>query len=72
MEDLSRSILREQFETNLFGLLELTNLIIPVMRQQNHGRIISVSSMLGLLAIPYTISEISFRLSGILQDKLKS
>jgi len=46
-------VLREQFETNLFGTLELTNLIIPVMRRQGHGRIINNSSVLGLVNLPY-------------------
>lgn len=53
VEDLSRELLREQFETNLFGWLELTNRIIPVMRQQGHGRIIQNSSILGLVCMPY-------------------
>ncbi|MFO1434333.1 MAG: SDR family NAD(P)-dependent oxidoreductase [Candidatus Competibacteraceae bacterium] len=53
VEDLRRDVLREQFETNLFGTLELTNLIIPVMRRQGHGRIIQISSILGLVAMPY-------------------
>lgn len=34
IEDLSREALREQFETNLFGTLELSNQVIPVMRRQ--------------------------------------
>ncbi len=53
VEDLRREVLREQFETNLFGTLELTNLIIPVMRQQGFGRIINNSSILGLINLPY-------------------
>lgn len=53
VEDLSRDAIRQQFETNLFGAIELTNLIIPVMRQQNHGRIIFTSSVLGLVSLPY-------------------
>ena len=53
VEDLSREVLRAQFETNLFGWLELTNLIIPVMRKQGHGRIIQNSSVLGLVSFPY-------------------
>jgi NAD(P)-dependent dehydrogenase (short-subunit alcohol dehydrogenase family) len=53
VEDLRREVLREQFETNLFGVLELTNLIIPVMRKQGHGRIINNSSVLGLVNLPY-------------------
>ncbi len=53
VEDLRREVLREQFETNLFGTVELTNLIIPVMRAQGGGRIIQNSSVLGLVALPY-------------------
>lgn len=53
VEDLSREALRFQFETNLFGTHELTNLLIPLMRKQGHGRIIYNSSILGLVAMPY-------------------
>jgi NAD(P)-dependent dehydrogenase (short-subunit alcohol dehydrogenase family) len=53
VEDLSRETLREQFETNVFGTHELTNLIIPVMRGQDEGRIIHCSSLLGLVSLPY-------------------
>jgi NAD(P)-dependent dehydrogenase (short-subunit alcohol dehydrogenase family) len=52
VEDLSRDILRRQFETNLFGTLELTNLLIPTMRAQGHGRLVFVSSILGVVAMP--------------------
>lgn len=53
VEDLRRDVIRAQFETNLFGMLELTNRIIPIMRTQGHGRIIQNSSLLGLVALPY-------------------
>lgn len=53
VEDLRREVLREQFETNFFGTVELTNHIIPVMRRQGHGRILQVSSLLGYVALPY-------------------
>jgi short-subunit dehydrogenase len=53
VEDLSRAVLREQFETNVFGVQELTNLIISQMRKQGHGRIIYNSSVLGLVAMAY-------------------
>jgi len=53
VEDLTRETLRAQFETNLFGWLELTNLVIPVMRKQGYGRIIQNSSVLGLVAMPF-------------------
>lgn len=49
VEDLSREVLRQQFETNLFGTHELTNLLLPAMRKQGHGRIIYNSSVLASL-----------------------
>lgn len=53
VEDLSREVLRFQFETNLFGTHELTNLLLPVMRKQGHGRIIYNSSILGFVAMRF-------------------
>jgi NAD(P)-dependent dehydrogenase (short-subunit alcohol dehydrogenase family) len=50
-EDLSREAMREQFETNVFGWMELTNLLLPVMRAQGYGRIIQNSSILGFAAM---------------------
>lgn len=51
VEDLSTDILRDQFETNVFGWHELTRQVIPYMRRQGHGRIVQCSSILGL--VPY-------------------
>lgn len=53
VEDVKRDALRLQFETNVFGLQELTNLVVPVMRQQGYGRIINMSSVLGLVTMGY-------------------
>jgi len=53
VEDLSRSTLEKQFATNVFGWIELTNALIPVLRQQPSARIIFNSSVLGLIALPY-------------------
>jgi NAD(P)-dependent dehydrogenase (short-subunit alcohol dehydrogenase family) len=53
VEDLSRDALRAQFETNVFGWQELTNLVIPVMRRQGYGRIIQNSSVLGLVSLAF-------------------
>jgi len=53
VEDLSREVLRAQFETNLFGWHELTRQVLPVMRRQGHGRIIQHSSVLGFVALRY-------------------
>lgn len=67
VEDLRREVLREQFETNLFGTLELTNLVIPVMRAQGHGRIVMNSSLLGFAAMPYrgAYNASKFALEGL-------
>jgi NAD(P)-dependent dehydrogenase (short-subunit alcohol dehydrogenase family) len=53
VEDLSREVLRLQFETNLFGWHELTSRVLPVMRRQGYGRIIHNSSVLGFVALPF-------------------
>ena len=53
VEDLTRDVLHEQFETNFFGTHELTNLVIPVMRRQGEGRIIQNSSVLGFVTLKY-------------------
>lgn len=67
VEDLSRDALRHQFETNLFGTHELTNLLIPVMREQGHGRIIYNSSVLGFVAMTYrgAYNASKFALEGL-------
>jgi NAD(P)-dependent dehydrogenase (short-subunit alcohol dehydrogenase family) len=53
VEDLRRDVLRAQFETNVFGTLELTNRLLPWMRAAGRGRIIQNSSVLGFVALAY-------------------
>lgn len=53
VEDLPVSLLRQQFEVNLFGTHELTRALIPHMRARRRGRIVQCSSVLGLVAAPY-------------------
>jgi len=43
---------RRQFETNVFGLLRMCQLVLPGMRRRGHGRIVNVSSMGGRLTFP--------------------
>jgi NAD(P)-dependent dehydrogenase (short-subunit alcohol dehydrogenase family) len=43
---------RRQFETNVFGLLRMCQLVLPGMRRAGHGRIVNVSSMGGRLVFP--------------------
>ncbi len=70
VEDLSRDALRRQFETNLFGTMELANLAVPVMREQGSGRLVFVSSILGVVAMPmrgaYNASK--FALEGLVDS----
>lgn len=72
VEDLSRDAIRAQFETNFFGWLELTNLLLPVMRRQGYGRIIKNSSVLGFVAMPFrgAYNSSKFAIEG-LSDTLR-
>ncbi len=67
VEDLTRDVLRHQFETNLFGTHELTNLILPIMRKQGVGRVIYNSSILGFVAMKYrgAYNSSKFALEGL-------
>lgn len=67
VEDLTRDVLRNQFETNFFGTHELTNLIIPLMRKQGYGRILYNSSILGFVAMRYrgAYNASKFALEGL-------
>ena len=76
VEDLRRGVLREQFETNVFGYLELTNIILPTMRKQGYGRIIQNSSILGFISLPFRGAYIASKhalegLSDTLRMELK-
>ncbi len=53
VEDVPTDGLRFIFESNVFGWHELTRQVIPVMREQGHGRIVQNSSVLGLVAFPW-------------------
>lgn len=52
VEAVSIERVRAQFETNVVGLLRLTQLVVPAMRQRARGRIINLSSMGGTLVFP--------------------
>jgi len=67
VEDLSREVLRAQFETNLFGWHELTRAVIPAMRAAGRGRIIQNSSVLGFAAMAFrgAYNASKFALEGL-------
>jgi len=52
VEQVPMAEIRRQFETNFFGLVRLTQLVLPGMRQRGRGRILNVSSMGGRITLP--------------------
>ncbi|MDJ0569481.1 MAG: oxidoreductase [Pleurocapsa sp. MO_192.B19] len=54
LEAVSLEEAKYQFEVNVFGLMSLTQLILPIMRKQRSGKIINVSSMVGKVSVPMT------------------
>jgi NAD(P)-dependent dehydrogenase (short-subunit alcohol dehydrogenase family) len=53
-EEQSVEDVRDQFETNVFGLMEVTRAVLPAMRAARRGRVINVSSISGRMALPLT------------------
>lgn len=53
-EDSSIDQVRALFDVNLFGVIRVTNAVLASMRQRRDGRIINISSMLGLIPAPFT------------------
>jgi short-subunit dehydrogenase len=51
-EELGLDEIRRQFETNFFGVLNVTKKVIPIMREQNRGTIINLSSGAGQVGFP--------------------
>jgi len=51
-EELSDADMREQFETNVFGLMAVTRAVLPAMRAAQRGRIINISSISGRIGLP--------------------
>ncbi len=52
IEEVPLDDVRRQFETNVFGLVRMTQLVLPAMRRQRWGRVINVSSVGGKLVFP--------------------
>ena len=52
VEELSLDDFKSQFETNFFGLIRVTKEVIPIMRSQNGGTIVNVSSIGGRIGFP--------------------
>ncbi|MGN6560855.1 MAG: SDR family oxidoreductase [Candidatus Nitrosocosmicus sp.] len=52
LEDITLSEIKNQFETNVFGVIRVTQNVLPMMRSQRNGIIINISSISGLVGIP--------------------
>ena len=52
-EESSMAQAQALFDVNVFGVMRVTNAVLPIMRQQKKGRIINMSSVLGLVPSPY-------------------
>src|SRR6266581_3713870 len=69
LEENSLEDARAQFETNVFGVLRMLKAVLPVMRRQGGGQIITVSSLLGVVAMPYLslYASSKFALEGMIE-----
>ena len=67
VEDLSMDEIKAQFETNLFGIIRVTQAVLPTMRKQKQGMIVNISSIAGKIGFPVTPAYIStkFALEGL-------
>lgn len=52
-EESSQKQVKALFDVNVFGVMRMTNAVLPMMRRQQNGRIINLSSVLGLIPAPY-------------------
>jgi NAD(P)-dependent dehydrogenase (short-subunit alcohol dehydrogenase family) len=67
LEDIPMEEVRAHFETNLFGAMRVIQSVLPIMRKQNKGTIVNISSMGGRIAFPLssTYSGTKFALEGL-------
>jgi NAD(P)-dependent dehydrogenase (short-subunit alcohol dehydrogenase family) len=50
-EEISQDAIEQQFETNVFGVFRVTRAVLPVMRAQRSGHIMTISSMVGIVGV---------------------
>lgn len=67
IEETSDEQIRQQFETNLFGVLNVTREVLPVLRRQKSGHIVNIGSLVGISAMPLLgiYSATKFALEGL-------
>jgi NAD(P)-dependent dehydrogenase (short-subunit alcohol dehydrogenase family) len=67
IDDITLDQLKEQFETNFFGVVRVTKEVLPIMRKQRKGTIVNVSSVGGRVGAPLNSAYIAskFALEGL-------
>ena len=70
LEDMSIEVAKSQFETNYFGVVRMTQAVLPMMRKNNKGLIINIGSMLGLVGMPFQghYAASKFALEGFMES----
>lgn len=73
IENISIGNAKDQFETNFFGYLRLIKQVLPIMQKQNLGKIINISSIGGLIGLPYQniYSASKFAIEGLTESLYK-
>ena len=70
VEDTSSEELKDQFDTNVFGVYRTTKAVLPTMRKQKNGRIITIGSIAGFMGMPIASAYVAskFAIEGFTES----